>query len=287
MAACTEGRGARSAGADLAGPKARPHPGGAGRRAAGPQLGMACAAATLLLTACAGSVLQPRPSPLPMEQIVDDRACPRTQAPVLLVLLPGVHMTPAEMQHEGFIAAVRQRKLAVDIVIAGIQLDHTRDGSVIRRLRNEVVAPARAQGYRQIWLAGISLGAYLALQYERSHPGEVQGLLLIAPYLGRRTLTQQIETAGGPAAWRERVPPAAADDVDQALWAWLSALPAAAPPIWLAAGSEDRFAAEHRLLAGVLPLQRSSTLPGGHDWTPWRRLWAQWLDRGVLPAVCP
>lgn len=222
-----------------------------------------------------------------MEQVVDDRACPRTQAPALLVLLPGAYMAPAEMQREGFVSAVRQRKLAVDIVIAGTSLDHTRDGSVIRRLRDEVLVPACAQGYRQIWLAGISLGAYLALHYERSHPGEVQGLLLIAPYLGRRTLTQQIEAAGGPGRWRQQAAPAAADDVDQALWAWLAALPASAPPVWLASGKQDRFAAEQRLLAGLLPPGRVSSLPGGHDWSPWRTLWAQWLDRGVLPAECP
>jgi pimeloyl-ACP methyl ester carboxylesterase len=221
-----------------------------------------------------------------MEQIVDDRACQRTQAPVLLVLLPGIHMAPAELQREGFVAAVRQRRLAVDVVIAGTQIEHTQDGSVIRRLHSEVLAPARAQGYRQIWLAGISLGAYLALHYERSHPGEVQGLLLIAPYLGRRTLTQQIEAAGGPAAWRSQASPAAADDVDHALWAWLATRPDT-PPVWLASGSADRFAAEQQLLSRLLPPQRVSALPGGHDWTPWRSLWSQWLDRGLLPAACP
>ena len=26
--------------------------------------------------------------------------------------------------------------------------------------------------------------------------------------------------------------------------------------------------------------------PGGHDWAPWRSLWAQWLDRGLLPRTC-
>ncbi len=230
-----------------------------------------------------------------MEQRLDNGACPRTLAPVLLVLLPGVYMSPDELQREGFVDALRQRKLAVDTVIVGTQLDHAQDGSAIRRLHDEVMAPARAQGYRQIWLAGISLGAYLALHYERIYPGELQGLLLIAPYLGRRTLTQQIEAAGGPAAWR-RVTPAplavagareTADEVDHALWAWLSELPLGTPPIWLAYGSDDRFAAAHRTLAAVLPAERVSTLPGGHDWAPWRQLWAQWLDRGVLPGACP
>lgn len=222
-----------------------------------------------------------------MQQIFDDGGCPRTQAPVLLVLLPGIHMTPDELQREGFIGAVRQRRLAVDVIVAGTLIEHTRDGSVIRRLRNEVIAPARAQGYRRIWLAGISLGGYLALHYERSHPGELQGLLLMAPYLGRRTLTQEIEAAGGPATWRRQVKGPAPGDIDQTLWTWLSSLPAGASPIWLASGREDRFAAEHKLLATLLPTDRVHTLPGGHDWLPWRVLWSHWLDRGLLPAACP
>ncbi|HZF80153.1 MAG TPA: alpha/beta hydrolase-fold protein [Rubrivivax sp.] len=222
-----------------------------------------------------------------MQQIFDDGGCPRTQAPALLVLLPGVHMTPDELQREGFVSAVRQRRLAVDMIIAGTLLDHTRDGSVIRRLRNEVIAPARAQGYRRIWLAGISLGGYLALHYERSHPGEVQGLLLMAPYLGRRTLMQEIEAAGGPLSWRRQVTGPVAGDIDQTLWTWLSALPAETPPIWLASGREDRFAEEHKLLAALLPPDRVHMVPGGHDWLPWRGLWSHWLDRGLLPAICP
>ena len=222
-----------------------------------------------------------------MQQIIDDRACPRTQAPVLLVLLPGVHMTPDELQQQGFVSAVRQRGLAVDVVVAGTLLDHTRDGSVIRRLRNEVIAPARAQGYSRIWLAGISLGGYLALHYERSHPGELQGVLLIAPYLGKRTLTQEIEAAGGAASWRRQAAAGSAGDIDQTLWTWLTALPAGTPPIWLASGREDRFAAEQKLLAGLLPPDRTDLLPGGHDWKPWRALWSHWLDRGLLPAACP
>lgn len=220
-----------------------------------------------------------------MDILADDRAC-ATQAPVLLVLLPGAHMTPAEMQAEGLFDAVRQRRLAVDVVAAGAKLDHIYDGSLLQRLRDELIAPYRARGYQRVWLAGISLGGFAAMAYALHHPGEVEGVITLAPYLGRRALLQEIEAAGGPSHWRDTQVPRP-DDMDQRLWRWLARRPAEAPPLFMGYGTEDRFAAGHRLLAQTLPAAHVRSTPGGHDWAPWRRLWAEWLDAGLLPAACP
>ncbi len=239
-----------------------------------------------MLTGCA---LLREPTPIPMELLADDRAC-STQAPVLMVLLPGANMTPTEMQDEGMLAAVRQRRLAVDVLVAGAGLAYVYDGSVLRRLHDEVLAPYRARGYRRIWLAGISLGGFLAMGYAMRHPGEVEGIIALAPYLGRRPLVQEIADAGGPLQWgRQRgisqVP--RPDDVDQQLWRWLANPPAHAPALYLGYGREDRFADGHRLLAQLLPSPQVRSAAGGHDWAPWRQLWAEWLDAGLLPAACP
>jgi pimeloyl-ACP methyl ester carboxylesterase len=173
----------------------------------------------------------------------------------------------------------------VDLLVAGAALDYVADGSVLRRLHEEVLAPYCARGYQRIWLAGISLGAFVAMGYALHHPGAVEGIVALAPYLGRRPLVQEIAQAGGLAQWgptqvrRE-------DDMDQRLWRWLANPPADAPALYLGYGTEDRFAEGHRLLAASLPADRVQTLPGGHDWPPWRRLWSDWLDRGLLPAAC-
>ena len=230
-----------------------------------------------------------RPSPITMDLLQEDTACP-AQAPVLLVLLPGANMQPAEMLQQGMVQAVRQRQLAVDVVVAGAGLEYVYDGSILDRLQQDIITPYRARGYRRIWLAGISLGGFVAFGYALRHPGQIEGIVALAPYLGRRTLVQEVAAAGGPARWRESGVARGADDVDHALWMWLASRPARpageAPVLHLGYGREDRFAESHRLLAQTLPPDQVSVVPGGHDWPAWRPLWSQWLDRRLLPTSC-
>lgn len=225
-----------------------------------------------------------RPTSVAMELLQDDSAC-ATQAPVLLVLLPGANMTLAEMQDEGFVRALRQRRLAVDVLLVGASLNYLYDGSLLDRLHNDVIEPYRARGYRRIWLAGISLGGFVAMAYALEHPGQIEGIVALAPYLGPKPLLQEIAVAGGPALWQRTVAPRE-DDRDQRLWRWLANRPADAPALHLGYGTEDRFAQGHALMAGTLQPERVLTVQGGHDWAPWRKLWADWLDRRHLPAAC-
>lgn len=247
--------------------------------------GRRAAAVALAATGLAGCGTWFRPSPVTMDLLFDDQACTQ-QAPALLVLLPGVHMAPAEMLEQGMVQAVRQRRLAVDVVLADAQLNYIYDGSMLQRLRQDVIGPLRARGYRRVWLTGISLGGYVALGYAMRHPDEIEGVLTLGPYLGRRPLVQAVGAAASPAQWRQTAQPREAEDFDHTLWMWLTQRPAEAPALYLGYGSEDRFAEGHRTLAGLLPPGQVDAVPGGHDWAPWRSLWARWLDRGLLPTRC-
>ena len=225
-----------------------------------------------------------RPSPFPLQLLQDDAAC-TFKAPVLLVLLPGAYMAPQEMLDQGMVAALRQRRLAVDVVIAGASLEYMYDGSILDRVNTDVIAPYRRSGYHRIWLAGISLGAYVALRYAQQQPGLIEGIVAIAPYLGQEPLVREVAAAGGPGPWRGATA-ARTDDADHSLWRWLAARPADAPALYLAHGREDRFAPAHRMLAQTLEPSRVLSVPGGHDWPPWRDLWSNWLDLGLLPRAC-
>ena len=243
------------------------------------QRGLALAAAPL-----AGCASWPRRAPGPMELIHLDDTGPYA-APTLLVMLPGAYSAPQEFVDEGFVAALRQRRLAVDVVIAGAKVDHYIEGPVLERLRDEVIGPARARGVRRVWLLGISLGGLFALGYAARHAVGVDGVLALAPYLGRRTLLAEITAAGGPRAWATGRQPQPDDLIEHEVWSWI-ARGQAAGPVHLGYGRDDRFADAHRLLAAQLPADRQIDVPGGHDWPAWRALWQQWLDRGLLaPAA--
>jgi hypothetical protein len=235
-----------------------------------------------------------RPSPITMNVLYDPCTCD-TRADVLLVLLPGAHMALEELQREGFVQAVRQRGLAADMMLVDSHLGYVYDGSLFERLHHDIVAPALQRGWRRIWLAGISLGGYAALGYALRHPGLLEGVFTIAPYLGRQQLVQSISAARlqglSLQQWLQASAPRNETDIDHALWRWLidrPAEPSGHPlPLYLGYGLQDRFAVGHALMAQTLTADRVSTAPGGHYWLPWRALWTQWLDRGLLPARCP
>ena len=47
---------------------------------------------------------------------------------------------------------------------------------IVVEQEQDVLAPARAAGYRQVWLLGVSLGAFGALAHAAEHPDAVDGV---------------------------------------------------------------------------------------------------------------
>ncbi len=206
-----------------------------------------------------------------------------------MALLPGAYQSPEDFLRAGFAAAVASRGLSLDLSFIDIELDVLTDRTAIARLRDEVVLPARARGYAQVWLGGISLGAYVALDYtsRAAARAEVDGLCLLAPYLGNRMVIAEIARAGGLAAWEPGM--LAESDEERRIWRFIkrcgSSAPAGAsssPAVYLGYGREDRFAQAQALLGSALPPRDVDVVPGGHDWPTWRRLWENFLDSGWL-----
>ncbi len=204
----------------------------------------------------------------------------RTGGTCLAVLLPGRRDKPESFLEAGFSEAVANRGLRLDLVAVDSHFGYYRDRSVIERLHRDVVAPARAAGYRSIWIVGTSLGGVGGLLYLREHPEDLSGVLALAPYLGADEVIREIQSAGGPARW---MPPKTlpANDVGRELWSWLAPWGARdqQPPLHLGWGSGDSLAEANRMLANLLPRERVYTTHGDHDWETWARLWEQFLDR--------
>ena len=197
-------------------------------------------------------------------------------APTRVLLLPAAYTSPDDFLREGFVKAARDRALPVDLVFVELKLQHLTDRTVLRRLRHEVVLPARALGCRSIWLGGISLGGFVALAYAERYPQEIDGLCLLAPYLGNHIVTGEIERANGVHQWS---PGELADDDDERrIWRFIKEQPGRQSPLHLGFGRDDRFAASHRMMASALAPASVDVVPGGHEWPVWLRLWENFLD---------
>jgi pimeloyl-ACP methyl ester carboxylesterase len=192
-----------------------------------------------------------------------------------MVWLPGAYHAAQDFVTAGFAQAVRARQLSLDLVFIDMELEHVGDRGALRKLRSDIVSPARAAGI-SIWLGGISLGGMFALNYAASHPDEVDGLCLLAPYLGNRMLTNEIAVAPGLAAWQPGE--LAEADEERRLWSYVKNRHAGSPPLYLGFGREDRFSAAHELLAATLPADSVDVIPGGHEWPIWFSLWENFLD---------
>ncbi len=202
---------------------------------------------------------------------------------ILLVMLPGAKGRPQDMLHYGFVQALRERSLPIDVVAVEAHLGYYLEGSLGPQLTYDIIAPARARGYQRIWLMGISLGGMGALMYANEHPAEIEGVILLAPFLGVRGTIAEVVNAGGLAHWQPGV--IQADDDDRRLLAWIKAYPSVTtvvPRIYLGYGTEDRFAVASQMLAERLPAARVVSIPGRHDWATWISLWHHLLDQAVF-----
>ena len=202
-------------------------------------------------------------------------------APTRVAMLSAAFVGPSDFVHNGFVRAVRERSLEVDLVFAGFSLEQVIDGSVFTRLREDIIVPAHALGSR-LWLGGISLGGYLALGCAERHPRELAGLCLLAPYLGSHLVTGEIERAQGIEGWRAAEPDN--EDEDRRVWQFIRTLRTGPLTVHLGLGREDRFGRRQQLLAAALTPSSVDLVPGGHDWPTWRRLWSRFLEARLAPG---
>jgi pimeloyl-ACP methyl ester carboxylesterase len=210
---------------------------------------------------------------------------PDAVASDLIVFLPGLADAGKDFIGQGFIAALRERRLAVDAIAVDAHYGYYFNRTIVERLMQDVVTPARER-YARIWLVGISLGGLGALRYAQFHAEHINGIVLLAPFLGDDPIRDSILAAGGLACWRPQE--SAIPDYQQALWAWLQGYIGETerrPPLYLGYGLQDRFAPVNGLLAGILPPERVFACAGKHDWLTWRTLWGKVLDTAPFPAL--
>jgi pimeloyl-ACP methyl ester carboxylesterase len=197
-----------------------------------------------------------------------------TKAPTLMIWLPGAYHSARDFVEEGFVSAVARRRVLLDLRFVDLEMAHLHDRDALQRLRSEIVLPARHSG-ASVWLAGISLGGLVALDYASRHLDELDGLCLLAPYLGNRILLKEIAATSGLAGWEPGE--LAESDAERRIWRYIKTR-VDSRPLFLGYGKSDRFSAAHDMLAAALPADWVEVVAGGHEWGTWLTLWEKFLD---------
>lgn len=202
------------------------------------------------------------------------------QNPHLLVLLRGFGAGYEVFETEGIIAEIRRRRLPFDVVVPDAHFGYYQAQTIEERLHEDIIVPYRQRGYRQIWLAGFSMGGMGSLFHLKYYPRDVDGVLLTSPFLGWGGLAEEIRGAGGVAAWQGVSESEA--EWERLLWSWIkrySEQRDAYPPVYLGYGSGDLIAADGpALLATVLPAERVFAVPGNHTIATFKRIFSRHLD---------
>lgn len=221
-----------------------------------------------------------RPVKIPVDTIsYENPACDRCGR--LLVFLPGKGDMPDSFEQNGFIEMVISKNVPFDMLVVDAHLGYYLQGNILERLEKDVIGPARRKGYREIWFAGISLGCIGALGYIDTHPEDnIEGAVLIGPYLGEDSITDEIIAAGGLRNWEPG--PVKEEDWQRKIWSFLKAYISrrpVRPKLFLAYGENDRFSKGAKLVAASLPPDRVFINQGRHAWTTWKSLWEEILTQ--------
>ena len=235
-----------------------------------PWLTLVLLLSSLLLSGCAATGTAPLQS---LSYLRDESA----RQPNLLVLLRGLGADNTVFAEQGVIDEIRDRGLAFDVIAPDAHLGYYQAETFAQRLKADVIEPARRQGYQQIWLAGFSMGGLGALIYLRSHPEDIDGVLLTSPFLGWPGIHSEIKKAGGISEWlpNDHDP----KDWERMIWSWISKQDFNTQvPIWLGYGENDILTRSGPpLLATVLPESRVFSVPGNHTIATLKTVFSQHL----------
>jgi pimeloyl-ACP methyl ester carboxylesterase len=199
---------------------------------------------------------------------------------ILLVMLPGAGIAADDFAAHGFIVAAQASQPALDIIALRPDIGLYLDGTIARALHEGVVAQAVASGIRRIWLLGLSLGGMGALLFASEYLERVEGLVLLAPFLGTHGTVAELTRAGRLKDWAPDG--SAATAPERQLLTWLQRHcheGRSHPRLFLGHATRDRFAAGHSLLAAALPPFQVVQVDGVHDWAAWTEAWHAILAR--------
>lgn len=188
-----------------------------------------------------------------------------------IVLLNGFADEPDDYEKSGFLAVLRKNAPGYDVFAPEAHFGYYRKNTLLKQLHAHAIGPLVERGYKEIWIAGISMGGHGAVAYARAFPQRVKGVILFAPYMGPGAVVEDVAQAGGICRYAPEQPlPENPTGFAQANFVWLKDVLCGSPrkvDLWVALGDRDQRSRE--VLRDAVAPGRYLVLPGGHDWNVW------------------
>ena len=237
----------------------------------------------MLLTGCFG------PCKVPLEVLKYESTIERNKNLIVFLRGMGGTLNCIFDGHEcfekvGFVEAVRMRGLPYDMIAPNAHFGYYNDRSLMVRLKEDVIKPAKAMNYEKIWLVGTSMGGLGSVLYLKEYPKDIDGVLLLGPFLGDKLIIDEIYSAGGLEQW-EPGDYDEEDDWQRMLWHWLKEYNRHGsdhPTIYLGIGTEDIYYQAQKLLASSLFSENVIEVSGKHRFSTFKCIWDIFLDRQIL-----
>jgi len=236
------------------------------------------AVATTLVSGCYFSRSPTRPVPALLTHAHEGM-----RARCLVMFLPGLLDGPDSFLEHGMIRDLRESGAPCDAVMVDLHYRYYFGGRSGEVLYEDVLEPALARGYEEIWLVGISLGGMGATLLAREHAEAISGMILLSPFLGIEPIRSEVVSAG----LRDWHPGPLPRDIDDAtftrfVWGWLRGYvehPEEMPPMYVGWADGETQERPSRTLAAVLSADHVATVTGRHDWEAWTRLFRTLVAR--------
>jgi len=246
----------------------------------------------------------PPPAPPTTDPIREVRVTNGGAPRCLFVFLPGYGADPEDIVDRGFVEELG-RYVDADATVVDAHLGYYLEQNILHRLEEDVIEPARANGYDKVWIVAISMGALGALGYGATHAEQLDGVVLLSPWMGLGFtpggVEREIASSGGLRAWRGAIEDESEldgaapmrsgtqDEFFRLIWAW-----AADPmrpdgsrvPVYVGYGRQDRWARAQSLLADAYPERQRLVAGGLHQWDVFHETWRGFLWSGFMQRSC-
>lgn len=219
------------------------------------------------LASCAMQRSQEMTTPIQVENFHTNESNKR-----LVILLPGIGDAPQSFVENGAVGALLECNNESNVIGVNAHFEYYKAKQVVQRLKEDIIEPAKKQGINEIWMMGISLGGFGSLLYREDYPEDLQGIVILAPYLGKE---KSLKAYLNDDKSSEHFP----DAERLAFWQYIEKTATEKPAVTLAYGSRDKFASLNDWLAGKLAREKVIKQKGSHNWRTWKQLWPEALRK--------